>query len=98
MTAVTDEAHAIGPRPKPLLSPHMRHQHRSCLTTPHPLHLLRSEQGYVQVTHGLVEDGPRVGLEPSLLLGAGGSGTDGPLSRWARAPRDGEQSGGVFIG
>ena len=41
MTAATDEALAIDP----LLSPQMRHGHGVCLTTPHPLHLLRSEQG-----------------------------------------------------
>ena len=41
VTAVTDEVLAIAP----LLSPQMRHGHSVCLTTPHPLHLLRSEQG-----------------------------------------------------
>ena len=37
--------------------------------------------------HGLVEDGPRVGLEPSLLLGTGVGGFGGHLSSWARATR-----------
>ena len=53
----------------PLLSPQMRHGHSVCLTTPHPLRLLRSEQGYAQVMHGLVEDGPRVELDPLSHLG-----------------------------
>ena len=41
VTAATAEELATSP----LASPQMRHGHRVCLTTPHPLHLLRSEHG-----------------------------------------------------
>ena len=53
----------------PLLSSQMRHGHSVCLTTPHPLHLLRSEHGYAQVMQGLVEDGPQVELDSLSHLG-----------------------------
>ena len=61
----------------PLLSPQMRHGHSVCLTTPHPLHLFRSEHGYAQVMHGLVEDGPKVVHDPWLQLGREGSSPGG---------------------
>ena len=51
----------------PLASPQIRQQHRVCLTTPHPPHLLRSEHGEAQVMHGLVEEGPSVGASSFLL-------------------------------
>ena len=48
------------PAREPLLLPQIRHGQSVCLTTPHPLHLLRWEHGWAQVIQGLVEDGPKL--------------------------------------